>query len=81
MTAVEQHLLALIVVANFLVQVIDGKALAVSRVSKDPDVGYGRGAGMYHKGYKFHVWGTSLRSQCVGVGRNERQRKNAWLIA
>src|SRR5271154_846450 len=60
MTAVEQHLLALIVVGNFLVQIIDGKALAVSGVSKDPDVGYGRGAGMYQKGYKFHaVWGPA----------------------
>ncbi len=59
MTAVEQHLWALIVVAGCLVQIIDGKALAVSGVSKDPDTGYGRGAGGNQKGYKLHaVWGA-----------------------
>jgi hypothetical protein len=59
MTAVEEHLLALIVVGSCLVQIIDGKALAVSGVSKDPDTGYGRGAGGNQKGYKFHaVWGV-----------------------
>lgn len=58
MTAVEQHLLALIAVANCLVYVMDGKPLAVSGVSKDPDAGYGRGAGSFQKGYKLHaVWG------------------------
>ena len=62
MTAVEQHLLALIVVGNFLVQIVDGKALAVSGVSKDPDVGYGRGAGMYQKGQNFMLVGDQLRS-------------------
>jgi Transposase DDE domain len=57
MTAVEEHLLGLIVVGSCLVRIIDGKALAVSGVSKDPDVGYGRGAGGNQKGYKFHaVW-------------------------
>ena len=40
-------------------QIIDGKALAVSGVSKDPDTGYGRGAGGNQKGYKLHaVWGA-----------------------
>jgi len=59
MTAVEEHLLALIVVGSCLVQIIDGKALAVSGVSKDPDTGYGRGAGGNQKGYKLHaVWGS-----------------------
>lgn len=59
MTAVEEHLLALIVVGSCLVQTIDGKALAVSGVSKDPDTGYGRGAGGNQKGYKLHaVWGS-----------------------
>lgn len=57
MTAVEEHLLTLIVAGSCLVQIIDGKALAVSGVSKDPDAGYGRGAGGYQKGYKLHaVW-------------------------
>ena len=40
-----------------LMHIIDGKALAVSAVSKDPDAGYGRGAGAQQKGYKWHaVW-------------------------
>lgn len=59
MTAVEEHLLAMIVVGGCLVRIIDGKALAVSGVSKDPDTGYGRGAGGNQKGYKLHaVWGA-----------------------
>ena len=59
MTAVEEHLLAMIVVGNCLVQIIDGKAIAVSGVSKDPDIGYGRGAGGNQRGYKLHaVWGA-----------------------
>jgi hypothetical protein len=59
LTTVEEHLLALIVVGSCLVQIIDGKALAVSGVSKDPDTGYGRGAGGNQKGYKLHaVWGA-----------------------
>jgi hypothetical protein len=59
MTAVEEHLLALLVVGSCLTHIIDGKAIAVSNVSKDPDTGYGRGAGGNQKGYKFHaVWGA-----------------------
>jgi len=59
MTAVEGHLLAMIVVCFGLVRIIDGKALAVSGVSKDPDIGYGRGAGANQRGYKLHaVWGA-----------------------
>jgi hypothetical protein len=59
MMAVEQRLLSLVAVKNYLVQTLDGKALAVSGVSKDPDVGYGRGAGGKQKGYKLHaVWGA-----------------------
>jgi hypothetical protein len=58
MTAVEERLLALIVVGRWLVQIIDGKPLAVSGVSEDSDAGYGRGAGGNQKGYKLHtVWG------------------------
>lgn len=58
MTTVEQHLTALLALGQYLVQIIDGKALAVSAVSKDPDTGYGRGAGARQKGYKLHaVWG------------------------
>lgn len=59
MMAVEEHLLALIVVGSCFVRIIDGKPLAVSAVSKDPDAGYGRGAGANQKGYKLHaVWGA-----------------------
>jgi hypothetical protein len=57
MTAVEQHLLAMLALGHCLVKRIDAKALAVSKVSKDPDAGYGRGAGGMQKGYKLHaVW-------------------------
>lgn len=58
MTAVEQHLVALLALGQCLVHIIDGKALAVSAVSKDPDAGYGYGAGARQKGYKLYaVWG------------------------
>lgn len=68
MTAVEEHLLALIATSSCLVQIIDGKALAVSGVSKDPDAGYGRGAGGYQKGYKFHaVWAAGLMPIAWGL--------------
>jgi hypothetical protein len=57
MTAVEQHLLAILALGQYLVKRVDSKALAVSKVSKDPDAGYGRGAGGMQKGYKLHaVW-------------------------
>jgi len=40
-----------------LVAFLDGKALTISGVSKDPDAGYGRAAGGKAKGYKLHaVW-------------------------
>jgi Transposase DDE domain len=55
MTAVEQHLLAILALGRYLVKRIDSKALAVSKVSKDPDTGYGRGAGGMQKGYKLHI--------------------------
>jgi Transposase DDE domain len=59
MTAVEQQLTMLLALGGWLVQRIDGKALAISNVSKDPDAGYGPGAGGKQKGYKLHaVWGT-----------------------
>jgi hypothetical protein len=68
MTAVEEHLLALIAVGTCLVHIIDGKALAVSGVSKDPDTGYGRGAGGNQKGYKLHaVWGASPMPTAWGL--------------
>jgi Transposase DDE domain len=58
MLLVEEHLKGLLMIGYFWVSMIDGKALAVSGVSKDPDVGYGRGAGGWQKGYKFHaIWG------------------------
>jgi len=57
MTTVEEHLVALLNVGRCLTRMIDGKALAVSLVSKDPDTGFGRGAGGSQKGYKLHaIW-------------------------
>jgi hypothetical protein len=68
MTAVEEHLLAITVVGSCLVRIIDGKALAVSGVSKDPDIGYGRGAGGNQKGYKLHaVWGAGPMPTAWGL--------------
>jgi hypothetical protein len=55
MTATEQCLLSLLALAGRWVQFIDGKPLAVSAVSHDPDAGYGYGAGARLKGYKLHV--------------------------
>lgn len=58
MMEVEHTWLGLVGVYSMWVRMIDGKPLAVSGVSKDPDAGYGRGAGGMQKGYKFHaVWG------------------------
>jgi hypothetical protein len=57
MTQIEQTWLGLVAVEQMLIRIIDGKALAVSRVSKDADATYGRGAGGMQKGYKLHaVW-------------------------
>lgn len=57
MTTVEQHLVTLLALGQYLVHIVDGKALAVSAVSKDTDSGYGRGAGANQKGYKLHaIW-------------------------
>jgi hypothetical protein len=64
MTAVEDRLFALVTTAACLVRILDGKALAVSGVSRDPDIGYGRGAGGKHRGYKFHaIWGPAPMPQ------------------
>ncbi len=51
MVAVEQHLLALVVIGRYWVWSIDGKALPVSPVSKDPDVGSNVAGGGWRKGY------------------------------
>jgi hypothetical protein len=57
MTNVEKHLLTILALGQYLVKRIDGKPLSVSYVSKDPDAGYGFGAGRMQKGYKLHaVW-------------------------
>jgi len=79
MTTIEQYLLAVLVVRSCLVQIIDGKALAVSGVSKDPDTGYGRGAGAFQKGYKFHaVWGAGPMPVAWGLApMNTSEKKMA----
>lgn len=54
---VEQLLRELPGMPPSLAAFLDGKALPVSGVSKDPDARVGRGAGMKAKGYKLHtVW-------------------------
>jgi len=55
--AVEQRLRELPGTPPSLVALLDGKALPVSGVSKDPDARWGRGVGGMAKGYKLHtVW-------------------------
>jgi IS5 family transposase len=45
-----------------LVKFIDGKPIAISRYSQDPDAGFGRGAGGMSNGYKLHaIYGQSGR--------------------
>jgi hypothetical protein len=57
MTRIEQLLVALLALVKHWVHRIDGKGLGVSKVSKDPDAGYGPGAGGQQKGYKLYaVW-------------------------
>ena len=59
MSRIEETWLAISGVALWWLRVIDGKPLSVSAVSKDPDAGYGYGAGAKQKGYKLHaVWGA-----------------------
>lgn len=55
MTNLEQRLIVLLGLARRWVHVIDGKSLAVSPISQDPDAAYGRGAGGWQKGYKMHA--------------------------
>jgi hypothetical protein len=55
--AVEQRLRDATGIPPSLLAFVDGKALPVSGVSKDPDARVGRGAGMKAKGYKLHtIW-------------------------
>jgi hypothetical protein len=57
MTTVEQRLIVLIGLGKHWIHVIDGKTIAVSPISQDPDAACGRGAGAWQKGYKVHaVW-------------------------
>ena len=57
LTAVEQQLLVLIGLGRQWIHIIDGKALAVSPISQDPEATWGRGAKGKQKGYKLHaVW-------------------------
>ena len=55
--AVEQRLRERPGTPPSLIALLDGKALPVSAVSKDPDARWGRGTGGLAKGYKLHtVW-------------------------
>jgi hypothetical protein len=54
----ESVYLSLALVQRMWLRIIDGKALTVSKISKDPDATFGRGAGGIERGYKLHaVWG------------------------
>lgn len=58
MLELEDQLRSLLVVRQVLFQVIDGKALAVSPISRDAEATFGRGSGGWQKGYKLHaIWG------------------------
>ncbi len=59
---------------------IDGKALVVSGISRDPDVGYGRGAGCKAKGYKLHLICTSAGAIKAWDVRaiNVNEKRVAW---
>ena len=62
-----------------LLALLDGKALAVSGVSKDPDAKPGRGAGGKAKGYKLHtLWANrALPEAWVVTPLNEAETKVA----
>lgn len=83
MTEIEQTWLALVAVRQRLICMIDGKPLAVSGVTKDPDAGYGRGAGGMQKGYKLHaVWATGplpLAWSLAAMNRSEKTMARALL--
>lgn len=79
MTDVEQHLIAVLGLGNGLLRSVDGKGLSVSLVSKDPDAGYGRGAGGMQKGYKLHaIWAGGPMPIAWGVApMNTDEKKMA----
>jgi len=60
---------------------IDAKPLTVSGVSKDPEVGWGRAAGAFGKGYKLYaIWGrgcfpTAYQVQAMNVSEKLVARK------
>jgi len=76
---VEQAWLGLVSETQKWIHVIDGKPLAVSGVTKDPDATYGRGAGCMQKGYKlFAIWsGGPLPSAWALAGMNVSEKKMA----
>jgi hypothetical protein len=83
MMDIENAWLALAGASRWLLRIIDGKPLAVSGVSKDPDAGYGRGAGGMQKGYKFHVvWATGPLPLAWGLAPMNRGEPTMarWLI-
>ena len=76
MTQVETTWLAFVHVASRWIKTIDAKPLAVSGVSKDPDVGYGRGAGGMQKGYKFFsVWSCGPLPLAWALGPMNKSEK------
>ncbi len=76
MTAVEERLLALIVVGRWLVQIIDGKPLAVSGVSKDSDGVTAAVRAETRRAINSTPCGAAGRCRSLGAGTYERQREN-----
>jgi len=79
LTAVEEHLLGLLLLGRYWVRTIDAKPLAVSHVSKDPDAAWGRFARRWLKGYKLHaVWGQGPMPMAWALtGENVSEKRMA----
>ena len=63
-----------------LVSIVDGKALPIANHSRDPDAGYGRGAGGKAKGYKMHVM-TSRNRELIAWTVRAMQHDEAKVAA
>lgn len=76
MTEMETTWLALVSASTMLIKTIDAKPLAVSGVTKDSDVGYGRGAGGMQKGYKlFALWSSGPLPLAWALGPMNKSEK------
>jgi hypothetical protein len=80
--SVEQRLRDLSDCHPALSAILDGKPLPISGVSKDPDAGYGHGAGTMAKGYKLHtIWSTRALPETWEVTpMNTSEKVVAWRL-